>query len=336
MSTMRSKSKTRFVALALAPFISDMNDIIRRQLERLNSEAAARTKRERRRANEVKQRTIQRMQLRMVAPLDIGLEQTDASLGFGQEDVFDLGDAERGLRRKGGVSRLVRNAMDEDEDSDEEAAAGPEDEDDALDSEEERECKVKGLEDELDGMYDAYRSHLAERDAKFKVKEQRKKNKERDEEWGGVKERGSDDDESDDDSGGEGGWDQVASAKARAGESSSDDDSQSEDEEAEAAPRKKRRLEDGTGVTSRSVGLIKSLEAPKLADASTRAAQRWFSQDVFAGMPNLDEIEEEEEEGSEEDSDEGEEAESDDEPVESSTAVERVGSQLISPVCLAS
>ena len=31
------------------------------------------------------------MQLQMTAPLDIGLEQTDATLGLGQDDMFDLG-----------------------------------------------------------------------------------------------------------------------------------------------------------------------------------------------------------------------------------------------------
>src|SRR5882762_2555385 len=83
------------------------------QLERLNAEHAARTKRERRRANEVKTKTIQRMQLQMTAPMDIGMEQHDASLGFGQDDVFDLTGAEKGMRKKGGVTKLVGdgNAM---------------------------------------------------------------------------------------------------------------------------------------------------------------------------------------------------------------------------------
>ncbi|KIJ68338.1 hypothetical protein HYDPIDRAFT_24627, partial [Hydnomerulius pinastri MD-312] len=58
----------------------DEEQQIQEELERLNAEAAAKAKRERRRANEIKTKTIQRMQLQMTAPLDIGLEQNDASL----------------------------------------------------------------------------------------------------------------------------------------------------------------------------------------------------------------------------------------------------------------
>ncbi|KAL1740567.1 FtsJ-like methyltransferase-domain-containing protein, partial [Schizophyllum fasciatum] len=72
----------------------DEDTQIQEELERLNAEAAARTKRQRRRANEIKTKTIQRMQLQMTAPLDIGMEQADASLG-GQDDFFDLDEVER-------------------------------------------------------------------------------------------------------------------------------------------------------------------------------------------------------------------------------------------------
>jgi AdoMet-dependent rRNA methyltransferase SPB1 len=68
-------------------------------------------KRERRRANEVKTKTIQRMQLQMTAPMDIGMEQHDASLGYGQDDVFDLTGAERGMKKKGGVANFTGTDM---------------------------------------------------------------------------------------------------------------------------------------------------------------------------------------------------------------------------------
>ena len=85
----------------------------------MNAEAAARAKRERRRANEQKTKTIQRMQLQMTAPLDIGLEHTDSALQTGHdEDMFDLGDTTKALAKKGGLSRLL-NAGDDDS-SDEE------------------------------------------------------------------------------------------------------------------------------------------------------------------------------------------------------------------------
>lgn len=234
------------------------------------------------------------MQLRMVAPLDIGLEQTDAQLGLGQDDVFDLDNVERGLRRRKDVINLADGEMSG-ESSEEDAAladGAEQDEDETLDSDEERERKVKGLEDELDGLYDSYRTQLAERDAKFRVKEARRKNALRNEEWGGVQKGGSDDEGSGEESEGEGGWDVVAQRKAAAGE----DSDSSEDEEAAAVVRKRRKLANG------KAGLITSLDdQPK--PSKSRAAQVWFSQDVFAGVPDIDELEddnEEEEESSEE------------------------------------
>lgn len=258
------------------------------QLERLNAEAAARTKRERRRANEIKQRTIQRMQLQMTAPLDIGMEQTDAALSLGQEDVFDLDNAAKALKRRGGAARL---AEADDGESDEEEADAEADDDIVLDSDEDEERKVADLEAQLDGLYDAYRDHLRERDAKYKVKEARKNAKHR-EEWGGIEPKASDD-ESDQESDEEGGYDKFEQAKARAGEDSSSDDDWSdededegEDEEAETArvPAKKRRKAGDAPDEAPSRKKARLAEPPAPAPGPlSRAAQVWFSQDCFAG-----------------------------------------------------
>ncbi|KAF9240873.1 FtsJ-domain-containing protein [Melanogaster broomeanus] len=170
--------------------------------------------------NEIKTKTIQRMQLQMTAPLDIGLEQMDASLGTGQDDVFDLTGAERGLRTRGGISKL---ASDDEMPSDEgELEVEEESDDEILDSEEERERKVFALEAELDGMYDAYQEKLKERDAKYR-------------EWGGVK--GRDGNESDDDSSEDGGWDKMEAAKEMGDDSSSDES----DDEGPAVGQKRKR-----------------------------------------------------------------------------------------------
>lgn len=247
------------------------------------------------------------MQLQMTAPLDIGLEQHDDSLGLGQEDIFDLGGTERDMRKRGGVLRLIGEdgdvLADSDEDSDEEE--GVED-DEVLDSEEERDKKTQELEAEMDGMYDAYQERMRERDAKFKVKESREKNSER-EEWHGIQ---------DHDSGGEseeeGGWDKVQQAKRNAGTESSSDEDSSDEEEEKQAPRKRRRDEESSRApnTSKRVRLVTKLEEPKTVASTSKAAQVWFSQDVFTGM-ELDDIEdeseeEEEAEGSEMDVDEEE------------------------------
>jgi AdoMet-dependent rRNA methyltransferase SPB1 len=244
------------------------------------------------------------MQLRMVAPLDIGLEQTDAQLGMGQDDVFDLDNVEQDLGRGKDVTRLAEGEMADDDESDGDAQPAAEDEEDtAVDSDEERERKVKGLEDELDGLYDAYRTQMAERDAKFRVKESRKKNALRNEEWGGVKEPGSDDEGSNDESEGEGGWHTIQKHKA-AGDVDDDSSGDDEDEDVAKVPTKRRKLVDG------KAGLITKLnDKPKLE--SSKAAQVWFSQDLFAGVPDVDEIEQEEEpeESSEESAEEAEDVE---------------------------
>lgn len=264
------------------------------QLERLNAEAAARTKRERRRANEVKTRTIQRMQLQMTAPLDIGLEQSDAALGLGQEDVFDLDDAERRMHRKGtaGVAEVIGADDDGGSSSDERDEESPDEDEGVLDEDELREKKTEALEAEMDGMYNAYRTRLTERSAKFKVQEARRKNKER-EEWGGIRNKGSDEEGEDEENDEDGGWDKVAEAKAKEDDETSSDDS---DEEAPVSGRKRRR-EDGDDASSpksrKHAKLVTKLEEPKDKSAiqTSRAAQVWFGRDVFMGMDDLDDIE---------------------------------------------
>ncbi|KAI0961834.1 hypothetical protein AcW1_000809 [Taiwanofungus camphoratus] len=254
---------------------------IQNELERLNAEAAARARRERRRANEIKNRTIQRMQLQMTAPLDIGMEQSDAALNYGQEDVFDLDNATKALRRKDGITRL----MDEDDvesDGDSHLANQGEDEnEETLDSEQEHEKKVLSLEAELNGLYDAYRERLKDRDAKYKVKEARKDSKDR-EEWHGIKEDsdGSDDEESD-----EGGWERTEVAKEKADESSSSDDNSDEEDEQRIMIGKKRRRVDEPGGASHNLKKTRTFatfEEPAANAKLSKAAQVWFSQDCFA------------------------------------------------------
>ncbi|KAI0051715.1 hypothetical protein FA95DRAFT_1534057 [Auriscalpium vulgare] len=275
---------------------------LQQELERLNAEASARTKRERRRANEVKQRTIQRMQLQMVAPLEIGLEQTDAALAHGSEDVFDLGDAENALKKKGGVSRFA--AGDEDGSDEDEELDGEESDHEVLDTDEEREKKTRELEGDLDGLYDAYRERLAERDSKFKAKEARAKNKER-EEWRGIQEEQSDDNDSD-----EGGWDELQQAKTRVDESSSDEDSDSDDEPAKPSLKRRREVESEV-KGQKKARLLTKLEEPKSKLQASRATDVWFSQDVFSGVAGLDDVDEEEEEEEEDGQDGEEDGESD-------------------------
>ncbi|KAH7931100.1 FtsJ-domain-containing protein [Leucogyrophana mollusca] len=258
----------------------DEEQQIQEELERLNAEASARTKRERRRANEVKTKTIQRMQLQMTAPLDIGLEQNDASL-VGQGDVFDLASAERGTRKRGGITNLVADEeMPEENDESEASEEDKADDEEVLDSDEEREKKVAELEAELDGMYESYQEKMKERDAKFRVKQAREKSG-RLEEWHGIEDKGSEDgDESE-----VGGWDAMEDAKGRAGDDSSSDDS--DDEDAPAIGQKRKRSEALDRTSNKNLRLITKLEEPQPV---SRAAQVWFSQGVFDGLEAVDDI----------------------------------------------
>jgi AdoMet-dependent rRNA methyltransferase SPB1 len=208
------------------------------------------------------------MQLQMTTPLDIGLEQQDATLALGQDDVFDITRAENALRN--GQINDDDDAMDESDDEEMEEDASEINA--VLDSDQERERKVMGLEAELDGLYDAYQDRLRERDAKYKVMEARRKNAER-EEWHGIQEKQDDDDSS------VGGWDEKAGSDLS-------DDSESDDEpEVSVAGGKKRpHIEDHTSHSSKRPRLVTKLEEPKLP--VSKAAQVWFSQDVFTGIDN--------------------------------------------------
>ena len=251
------------------------------------------------------------MQLRMTAPMDIGMEQADAALG-GQDDIFDLDEGSKALRGKRAAAGL-------DDESEFESDEGEgEDEDEALDSEEERERKLAGLEAELDGMYDAYQEHLKERDAKYKVKEALKNNKAR-EAWHGIGQGGDSDADSDVE---EGGYEKVQRAKARIGENDSDSsDDSSDDDEAEPEPvagKKRRRAEAAdSGLKSKKARTVAEVEEQKAGPSLSRSAQMWFGQDMFAGLDaEVDDDEEEDDEdmeGSEVEDEEDDESENGDE-----------------------
>ncbi|KAG8722084.1 AdoMet-dependent rRNA methyltransferase spb1 [Ceratobasidium sp. 394] len=280
----------------------DEDQQIESELARLNADAAARAKRDRRKANEKRTRTVMRMQLQMTAPLDIGMEFRDDAL---KGDVFDLSGADG------------RDVSEKDEDTSDEEAGGErasnEEGEDGSSDDEDGEKKVAGLEGELDGLYERYRERMAERDLKFKAKESRQKDKSR-EEWGGIR---KDDEESDEESGEEseeGGWDVAQAAKDQGDAESSSD----EEEEEERPAAKRRKLEGGNGKER----LITRLEEPKQKGVASKAARVWFSQDLFKGAADVEDDDEEqedlgedmemanEESGDEDDEDEEEEPES--------------------------
>lgn len=292
---------------------------------------------------------MQKLQLGMTAPTDLDME--DRALAG--EEMFDLGEGERELSRAGGrdIGDVVRDADGMSESEDEASAElVPEEDDDVLSSDEEREMRLAELEGEIDGHYDEYKDRMAERDAKWRVKQERLRDRNYDS-WHGIKEgeesddgvdkgyrdgmvrvpRRGDADEEEEESEGEGGWDIVAAQKAKLGEEADSDDSESEDEDTEVKPKKKAKITirpDARAPAEPSRLLTTLSTADKRAEMS-RQAQVWFDQGVFKDVGDLaaldgeDESEEEEEDEDmeEEESEDDEDDEDEDEDVEMASSV---------------
>ncbi|WVQ98720.1 AdoMet-dependent rRNA methyltransferase SPB1 [Kwoniella sp. CBS 9459] len=320
----------------------DEEEQITEDLKKLQEEKSARTKREKKRANEKKARDLLKLQLNMTAPED--LDTNDLALK-GEEEIFDLEEGEQEAVRQGQSVRKSLGDIVQDADGMDESSASEdeeeEDDDEILDSDEERERKTAFLEGELDGLYENYKERMQERDTKWKVKNERNKDKNFDA-WHGIKQASDDEGEGSDAESEAGGWDLVANNKARLGEENSDSDDDSDAElDGEAVKPKKtakatkavsfdRPVKAGT-QSQKSGNLVTSLQEAEKRAQMSRQAQLWFDQSVFQGMGDLaaldgdDEEEEEEEDVSEADSDE---EDSDDEDVEMDDEDEDASSTL--------
>lgn len=269
------------------------------------------------------------MQLNMVTPMDIGLERQD---GVDDSDMFDLGEVEGGVERKGvkgGLGSDVDSGASEDELDEIE-----EEDEDELDSDvDEEERKTQRLERSLDALYDQFHAHKIERDAKHKAKEERRK---RDAveggEWGGIKAPGSDEESeeeedddpapmpSDSDDSDDDGPDRPVAGAEGMNVDGEDEEDDMEDEveqvvvkpvlskraiKAAALAESKKRARDGKLITN----LSKPISDEKRVSDKKRAAAQWFDQPVFKGLAGLDEMMRgdapEEEDVSEEEGEEG-------------------------------
>ncbi|KAI0376666.1 AdoMet-dependent rRNA methyltransferase spb-1 [Hypomontagnella monticulosa] len=176
---------------------------IQEELQALKDKDNAKKKRERRKENEKKQKEIVRMQLHMVAPMDIGMEQAGPA---GPDSMFAL----KAIDKHGAVNKIAKGRMavlsEADSKKDRDSGIGS-----SGDTDEESDDEEDGLERELDSMYEQYRERKAESDAKYRAKKARQEHE--DGEWEGVsadEQQSSDDedkldvdssDESDEDSG---------------------------------------------------------------------------------------------------------------------------------------
>ncbi|KAM0813773.1 putative AdoMet-dependent rRNA methyltransferase SPB1 [Seiridium cardinale] len=149
---------------------------IQEELQALKDKDSSKKKRERRRENEKKQREIVRMQLNMMAPMDIGMEEAGPR---GPDAMFAL----KPIDKSSAVNKISKGKMaivtDADAKKDRDSGIGSSGEtDDESDEEEDR------LERELDGMYEQYRERKASSDAKYRAKKARQEGE--DGEWEGV------------------------------------------------------------------------------------------------------------------------------------------------------
>ncbi|BGP23937.1 adoMet-dependent rRNA methyltransferase spb1 [Rhodotorula toruloides] len=264
----------------------DEEEQITRELERLAREEALKKRRDRRRVNEKKQREVQRMQLNMVTPMDIGLERQD---GVDDADMFDLGEVEGGKERRGVNGELGSDAdgvLSEDDEEEvmrkrqrrmplnpiPEAALAAQNADDDDEDVSDTERRTRRLEESLDILYDSYQQSKLERDAKHKVKEQRRKKALAE----GGEFKGLDDEEaqdSDEESEESDGIDSDPAPQP----SDDEDDSSDEEEEQTIAP----------AASTSKAGLITSLKQKKVlsTSAKSRQAAMWFDQPAFKGLP---------------------------------------------------
>lgn len=171
---------------------------IQEELQRLREQETSKKKKDRRRENERKQKEIVRLQMHMVTPMDIGMEQTGP---IGDGSMFSM----KPVAREGALKRISSGKMVYTESDGETESSATADEE--SDDEEDR------LERELDAMYEKYQENREERDSKLRVKKARKGLET--EEWEGFSDQNKDSDGSDDEGGA-----QTQASLSRIGKSS--------------------------------------------------------------------------------------------------------------------
>ena len=238
----------------------------------------------------------------------------------GEDEVFDLGEGEQEAVRQGRSTTLGETMNDADGMSEDEVEDLDDDSDDeVLSSDEEQEQKLGALEGQLDGLYDEYRERMSERDAKWRVKEARAKDKNYDK-WGGIG-NGSDEDDGvektfragptraprrgdageEEEESDEGGWDLIAANKAKLGEEAdSSDDSDDEDQPKVTKKAKIQvRVREAPAMAAPRA-LITSLNEKEERAQMSRQAQVWFDQSVFKDLGDLAALDGEEEDDEDE------------------------------------
>ncbi|RIA92491.1 Spb1 C-terminal domain-containing protein [Glomus cerebriforme] len=154
----------------------DEDEIIQEELERLTEEEQARQKKLRRKANIKRQKNVTRMELKMISPTDIALDQ------FGDESLFNLRKIDKSgmLKeiRKGDMNISIDNEQDgdivvDDIDAQKKNLQRSDNTENMENLDYDSENDITYLEQEMDELYEQYREHKAEHDTKYRVKKMR-------------------------------------------------------------------------------------------------------------------------------------------------------------------
>ena len=144
---------------------------IQAELQRIDERERGRKKREKRRDNERRQREVRRMQLHMVAPAEIGLEQAGPP---GEDCIFALA----AVNRAGAIERVAMEEMTIPQPAVDYSDGDNSEIEDGSDREEDR------LDRELDSLYTQYQERKSRSDAKHRAKISR--NKYENDDWAGF------------------------------------------------------------------------------------------------------------------------------------------------------
>ncbi|KAI8882675.1 FtsJ-domain-containing protein [Backusella circina FSU 941] len=300
----KAEEKANAVVVEEEPL--DDDELLEAELANLSKEEAAKRKREKRKANEKKMKLIQRMQLNMIIPTDIALDEQAAG-----EEVFNIKkiSKEESLKRLQEGDMSMADALEDDEDQHDDikvdkslrgriAEMDYAENGEILDSDEEYE---RDLEEQMEEDYQRYKTKKAERDAKFRAKQQR----EEQDEWHGFDDKRNKQDEERDtkfDS------DSNSSDSDDSDASSSEDDSDdsSDESEQEEAPKKKKKQINIPKKTTNSLMNDlgeKTALSKKTTSGLTKSASMFFDQDIFQDVA-LDELVVEEQDSSDDEEEE--------------------------------
>ncbi|KAI8048378.1 Spb1 C-terminal domain-containing protein [Syncephalis plumigaleata] len=239
------------------------------ELDTLNKEEERKARREKKKKAEKKRKEIERMQLKMIVPTDIGLEQELGS------DLFNLNRIKKSDElnkiHTGKGQDLLDEAVDEEDENDMTSGKNIYRGQAYSDSEGEE----LALEDQLEKMYVTYRENRMSRDAKYRVK----KIREQETEFTGFDAPQKDSDASSDSE------DESDDNTMANGHGNDDDDDEDDEDVIRAMKLRAREERKQKRMQKQNPLLMKVNDDDEGEQVSlSQRTKDWFGQDLFAGI----------------------------------------------------